>query len=111
MAHINRHHTRRGTSSSIDTGVDRGLRCSRGSRLGGSSGHVDTLGILGAAGVVYSACVLANGVTVATEDALVVGFSACVVRDCLGVFSGVGSYAIIAQAVVVECGLGDLVLD
>lgn len=58
MAHIERGHARTSASSSIDKGIDRGLRCSRG-RLGGSS-NINTLGILGSTGVLYSAVILAT---------------------------------------------------
>lgn len=98
MAHIERGHARTGASSSIDKGIDRGLRCSRG-RLGGSS-NINTLGILGSTGVLYSAVILATWVTIAIFDALVVGFRAGVVGDCLGKFAGIGDDVIVAYTVV-----------
>lgn len=107
MADINRDHARSSASSAgisiaIDQGIDRGLGRSSSSSVGGSSSssHIDTLGILGSTRVIYSAVILASGVTVAVENALAVGFRADVVGDCQGIFSGVRADAVAACAVV-----------
>lgn len=108
MADINRDHARSSTSSAgisiaIDQGIDRGLGRSSSSSVGGSSSsssHIDTLGILGSTRVIYSAVILASGITVAVENALAVGFRADVVGDCQGIFSGVRADAVAACAVV-----------
>ena len=114
MAYINRHHPWSSASSAsisiaIDKGIERGLRCSGGSSVGGSSssssGYIDTLGILGSTRVIYSAVILASGVTVAVENALTVGSRADVIGDCQGIFSCVGADAVAACAVVGQCFL------
>lgn len=101
MVHINRGKAWSSARRfSIDEGIDRDFGCSSGSRLGGGSSHINTFRILGSTGVVYSAIILARGVTIAFEDALVVGLRAGVVGNSLGIFGAIRGGTVAAQAVV-----------
>lgn len=103
MTHLHQAHTRRTSSSRVGTkqislgGTRRSGRSGRGSR------DIDALGVLRSARVILPTGGLAGGVTLGTVvDALVVGFGADVVGDCLGVLGCVGRDVVAADALVDE---------
>lgn len=101
---VNMTHLDRRPGADVFTG-DASEGRQRSGRLRGrgrGAGLVGTLGVLSSAGMVVATRRLAFWVAVASIDALVVLLGADEVGDCLGVFRGVGGFAVVADAAVGE---------